>query len=341
LRDILCKAAVFLSGGYLLLLLTWLTVYTLSGDSHGYIAALNWLAHYLFLPLPLALLAAFFCRSRGLAAGALVGALTFLLLYGELFVPQRAAPTDQPTLSVMTYNVLAYHTFTEPILDTILHEDADIVMIQELNFMLAHQVGERLGDVYPYQFLEPTANAFGIGTISKHPLTPRPERLPHPAWLGGPQIFEMDWQGETIRLVNFHFRPTSRLAAPDAIAQTFRQREEQARLIASLAQQPGPVIAAGDANSGHLSTARRIFLQEFDDAWARAGFGLGNTFPGSDIPGSDRPRIAGVLVPPWLVRIDYVFATRHWDITEARLARFDQVSDHRGVIAVLRLKKSR
>jgi endonuclease/exonuclease/phosphatase (EEP) superfamily protein YafD len=40
----------------------------------------------------------------------------------------------------------------------------------------------------------------------------------------------------------------------------------------------------------------------------------------------------------WLVRIDYIFHSPHWKTLDARLAKFDGVSDHRGVVAVLALE---
>jgi hypothetical protein len=74
------------------------------------------------------------------------------------------------------------------------------------------------------------------------------------------------------------------------------------------------------------------------DAWREEGFGLGHTFPGSDIPGSSRPNFGSWYVPQWLARIDYIFYSTHWEALEARLARVDGVSDHRGVVAILRPK---
>jgi endonuclease/exonuclease/phosphatase (EEP) superfamily protein YafD len=72
------------------------------------------------------------------------------------------------------------------------------------------------------------------------------------------------------------------------------------------------------------------------DSWKEVGFGLGHTFPGSDVPGSSRPYLWGVPVPMWLARIDYVFHTSDLQAVSARMASFDGASDHRGVIAVLK-----
>ena len=43
-------------------------------------------------------------------------------------------------------------------------------------------------------------------------------------------------------------------------------------------------------------------------------------------------------VPRWLIRIDYVFHSRHWRAVSARNGRIDGKSDHRPVIATLVLK---
>jgi endonuclease/exonuclease/phosphatase family metal-dependent hydrolase len=71
------------------------------------------------------------------------------------------------------------------------------------------------------------------------------------------------------------------------------------------------------------------------DTWQEAGFGFGHTFPGSDIPGSSRPKFGNWYVPQWLTRIDYVFVSSHWGVSSASMAQFDGVSDHRGVVAEL------
>ena len=93
------------------------------------------------------------------------------------------------------------------------------------------------------------------------------------------------------------------------------------------------VIAVGDANVSSLSDAYKLLREELEDAWIEAGFGLGHTFPGSGIPGSSRPQVAGILVPQWMARIDYVFYSDQMQAIAAHLAPFDGVSDHRGVVS--------
>jgi endonuclease/exonuclease/phosphatase family metal-dependent hydrolase len=74
-----------------------------------------------------------------------------------------------------------------------------------------------------------------------------------------------------------------------------------------------------------------------EDSWREAGFGFGHTFPGAQNEWSSRPAIAGWDVPQWLVRIDYVFHSTHFDTLAVRTAQFDGMSDHRGVVASLAL----
>ena len=113
-------------------------------------------------------------------------------------------------------------------------------------------------------------------------------------------------------------------------------RNKQAKILVDYAKQTEkPIVVAGDANSVFLSRVYEIITAELTDAWFEAGYGLGHTFPGSDIPGSSRPHFGSLYVPKWLVRIDYIFVSQEWGVGSARLAEFDGVSDHRGVIAEL------
>jgi endonuclease/exonuclease/phosphatase family metal-dependent hydrolase len=147
----------------------------------------------------------------------------------------------------------------------------------------------------------------------------------------------LDWNDRRVTLVNFHMTPTTGISSLSRVERSARLREAEARLLADLARDSGPAIVGGDANCTSLSMPYRILTGDLVDAWREAGFGLGHTFPGSDIPESDRPRLGSWYVPQWLARIDYILHSEEWETLSARLARFDGISDHRGVVAVLRL----
>lgn len=323
---------------YFTILFGWVVLYLLTGDRFGYLSLVNMLAVYLFLPLPVILIVAIFIRRWEVWIGTIVGIAVFLWFWGDLFLPNLLpdpgnGSSNQETFTVMTYNVLGKHDFTGPLIETIQVEDADIVLIQELNPTLASALQTQLTDEYPYQIFDPKEGVTGIGTISKYPIEPTGDAMPI-EWVGVPQIFTLDWQGKTATVVNFHMVPG--ILAPSSVVSYINLfRESEAQALSDFAYQAGPVIAGGDANVTHLSDAYQIVTSSLEDSWRTAGFGFGHTFPGSAIPGSSRPRIFGRPVPRWLVRIDYVFHSSHWTTVEARLAKVDGVSDHRGVVAVL------
>ncbi len=334
-RRIRCQELVAVAGVYLLMLSAWLGIYLATGDRFTIIGLLNFVAIFLFVPLALVLIVAITCKSRWLGIGFVAGAAVLIWLWGDLFIPRfDQNASDEPTLSVMTYNVLAWHSQYEPILETIRAENPDILLLQELNTGLADLLENELIDQYPYQVVEPVDNPTGIGAISKFPIKPSEITLPQ-LWAGGPQILELYWNGEQITLVNFHMFPTTGIWPLDEVARSIRFREQEARILAQLANQSSSAIMGGDANTTSLSDAYKTLTSSLTDAFRSAGFGLGHTFPGSTIPESDRPHIGSLYVPAWVTRIDYVFHTKDWTTVSARTARVDGVSDHRGVIVEL------
>jgi endonuclease/exonuclease/phosphatase (EEP) superfamily protein YafD len=317
---------------YFTVLFGWFVLYLLLGDQQGYIALVNQMAHLLFFPLPLVLLLAFFLKRREIRIGFGIGMVLFAWLWGSQFIPK---PQGEGQLKVMTYNTLGPHQFTEPAIEVILEEDADLVFIQELNPELAAAIGEALIEGYPYQALDSQVGPTGMGVISKYPISLSDEHLPL-EWVGVPQVLLLDWEGQQIAIVNFHMWAVG-IAPAYYIEQNFRGREAQAEALADFVQKMDlPLIVAGDANTASLSDAYKVLMGVgLRDAWREAGFGFGHTFPGSDNPGGNRPKIGEWSVPQWLVRIDYVFISADWQAVGAHLAPFDGVSDHRGVVVEL------
>lgn len=324
---------------YFILLFAWLAAYILTSDQIPFLAAANMLAVYLFFPLPLIILVALLLRSTGIWIAIALAAGIFAWLWGGLFMPKGAARRDNPsqraTLTVMTYNLLGYHDFADAIIANVQAEDPDLVLLQELNPEVAKAIENDLNEAYPYQILHPLKGAAGMGVISRYPISESGEDLSG-EWPYTPQILDLRWQGEVIKVINFHMVPTTSANA-QVITRTFELRNTQAQSLINYAQQAGPSIIGGDANATPLSEVHQALTEVLVDSWQTAGFGLGHTFPGSDIPGSSRPYIAGRPVPMWLARIDYVFHSPHWETVQARVARFDGVSDHRGVVAELTL----
>jgi endonuclease/exonuclease/phosphatase (EEP) superfamily protein YafD len=319
---------------------TWAVLHLLFGDRWWWLFLLNTFAVYLFIPLPLLLVAALLTRRReiwiGLAAILALGAF----FYGRLLLPKFPvhAPSG-PTLTVMTSNVLGFNHQITPVVAAIQAADADVVALQELNPLVAEAIERDLAVEYPYQVLDPKFGVAGLGVLSRYPLNPIDATLAG-QWVGSPQVLDLSFGGRAITLINFHAIPPGN-HTPAVLRRSVREREHQAReLVAFAAARSGPVIALGDLNAADRSTAYAVLTNSLADAWRTAGWGLGHTFPGAASAGSARPAIAGIPVPMWLVRLDYVFHSDDWQTLAVWIGPWDGISDHRPVAAKLLLQDS-
>ncbi len=321
---------------YSLGLLIWYAAYIIWGDKWGGLSLLNMFALFLFIPLPIFSSLIIFDPHPAVIILLGLDWLVFIWQWGILFVPKCHAQTNNPTFKIFTYNVLGYNPGMADQIKTIQQVDADIVTLQELNIELAGLIQQELIHQYPYQILDADQTVYGIGTLSKFPLR-RIGSVPECGWVGEPQWLEVDWQGTPIQLINFHMAPTNYFAF-EHVQRTSRYRRDEARWMVSKILPNKPTILVGDSNSAPLSDSYRILAHAAQDAWRVAGWGFGHTFPGRSGPGSSRTVIFGVAIPKWLLRIDYIFLTSPLKAIQARLAPFDGISDHRGVVAVVTRK---
>lgn len=320
----------------------WLVAGGLFGDRWHWLFLLNSFAVYLFLPgLALPLVA---WRSGQRWPWLLGCGLLIVWLSGDggLLLPRRpSTPTGASVLTVMSYNMLAANYQTSRIVATIEAADADVVAIQELNHAATIALLTDLSARYPYQVLDPHDDTSGMGVISRYPIRAVAES-PLEGWRGSHQLLALDLAGQPVHLINMHAVAPAPPLAGDHANWLNRQREAEAQAIVDwLRRHPGPAIVLGDLNATPRSHAYASLAVALDDAWRQAGWGLGHTWPGAASPGSPVPTLFGLTAPLWLVRIDYVLVTRHWQTTQARLGDWDGVSDHRPVLARLSLRPER
>jgi vancomycin resistance protein VanJ len=319
-------------GAYLAGLAGWFALWHLARDDSPVLFLLNAFAVYLFVPLPVVLLAAVALRNRGLLAGVFAATAVFLLLWGGLFWPRGTPEAEGPVLRVITYNLLAPNPEPQGVIEALRASDADVIGLLELAPEVATAIDAELAAEYPYRILEPQQNTTGSGILSRLPFTDLGIALPDPAWIGDPRAVLVQFEGHAFVFVNAH--SASRAGGVAA-------RERQARLLSDFVDaQTLPVILTGDFNAQHLNRSHGILTEHLADTWLEAGSGFGNTFPGAstaDSPASKRPALFGVDMPKWLVRIDYVFVSDDWQTIDARIGPWDGHSDHRPVIAEVAL----
>ncbi len=342
-RQALVLAPALVAGLYVLGLFGWWAASSRFGDRWLWLFLLNCVAVYLFLPLPLVLLIAALSPNLLLRLGAALALLLFLALYGRLFLPRPPAPPANPSLTVMTYNVLAFNPRPDAVAETIAHADADVVALQELSAPIADALQARLATRYPYHVATEERGVRGMGVWSRYPLRDTGQRLAGP-WLSEPQVLEVAHPEVSVTLINVHNRSLDisspgwparlHLSAPD--------REAAARSLVAFAQaHPGPLVVLGDFNATDQSRAYRLLRGALRDAWREAGFGIGHTFPGTNGSGSGPPHLGARQLPSWLARIDYVFHSPNLQTLEVRIGPWDGGSDHRPVLARLDLAPER
>jgi vancomycin resistance protein VanJ len=345
-RSWITARLIMLARVYFTWLFGWAISHALFGTRWWWLFLLNTFAEYLFLPLPVILAIALFTRRREIWVGFGAGLALGVCLYGGLFLPPAPkGDTSSAMLTVMSYNMLGPSENPEGVVATIRSANADVVALQELNPPAADAIRRELTGEYPYQALDPQVGVTGSGVISRYPLHPTGETLPG-EWIGTPQVLVLDFDRTTVTLLHSHTFATNwgrgrdLPSAPARIEWSVRERERQARAIVDfVAVHPGPFIALADLNAGDQSTAYALVVDVLTDSWREAGWGLGHTFPGAASPGSSRTTIAGIAVPMWLVRIDYIFHSDHWRAVSAWIGPWDGVSDHRPVVAKLILTK--
>jgi endonuclease/exonuclease/phosphatase (EEP) superfamily protein YafD len=315
----------------------WLVLNWVFGDRWWWLFVLNTFAEYLFLLVPLAVVTAVITRQRAMVIGLVGIIVAWVFLYGRFFLPplslSRAAGAQ---ITVITSNLLGYNTHPEGVISSIRASDADVIALQELNPGIAEAIQQELVDAYPYQVLAPEMGVTGLGVISRYPLEATGIEI-EGIWAGSPQLLEVAWEGREITLVNFHAIPPGR-RNPGEIEFTVRERERQiGALMAFVGSRSGPAIVLGDLNVTDRSAVYREMAGPLQDAWVERGWGLGHTFPGAASVGSSRPTLGGIPVPKWLLRLDYVFCSEHWQVERAWIGPWDGVSDHRPVMARMTL----
>ena len=338
IKKICTLASWFYAAGVAL----WFVLHVWLGDSAWWLALISIFAPFLFVPLTLVLPIGLVYRKSVFWASVLPPLAIFLLLYGQLFLPNsppRSATTAAP-LTVMSFNIWGYSR-SENTAHAILQDKApDIVALQELAPEMVEILVKEVGDTYPYHAISIGIHGYGMGVFSRYPLMELDSSCPA----------DSNWQVQILRVVrddqsfvlyNVHLQVSNVIAyfeegisVADRVEASFRNREAQARcLVADIATRVEPVILAGDFNSTDQSDTYGILAERLTDAHQAVGWGFGHTFPA--YCGTWR----GLPIIPRQMRLDMIFYSDDLTALSSRVSSIHGESDHLPVLVQLACRR--
>lgn len=311
--------------GYTLCLGIWYSAWVTIGDSLWWLALLNRVAMWGFLPLPLLLvLTACYPRWRNLLA--LLPALCIAaLVLGPLLVPQLPPAATHPRLRVVSFNVLFQNSTPEALAATIRSADADVVALQEVQPPLMAYLADTLRASYPYTMIAPRHPYGSPALLSRFPF--QKARILDLQADRSAVLVEIAHAGQPITIISAHLLayglPWVKWSdLPAVVNQRVYEQERQAtRIVEATAGITSTVIVACDCNSPETSGAARLLYSAFQSSartagWSWRAFGQPGAHPD--------------LAPD---HIDYVFYRGTLQAVAHYLLDAQGGSDHHAVVA--------
>jgi vancomycin resistance protein VanJ len=342
-----------LGWSYVVLIVLWLVTRSLFSDLVGWIGLLNYLAIYLFIPLPILLAIALWQRWRRLVVGLCIPLLAFYIFYGMLFLPSAPTQVGSPgqPLTVMTFNLRLGNQSEQPIAQIIRAANPDIVGVQEWMPELAKPLMASLIDVYPYQkTVIPELSGVGsVGILSKFPITTS-ATFPLPGNSAGMNLktgkefvapgermglqANIQVNQQTIQVISIDgiHNPTLGRSINQwlSVAQEHyvQKMTEIQRLEHEVRREEKPFLILCDCNLTDSSEAYQKLATFAQDSFRDRGWGLGHTIP---------VKIGSLSVAAGQ-RLDYIWHSDEFVTQEAWVGHDAGSSDHFPVLAKLVLK---
>ncbi len=280
--------------------------------------------------------------------------LALVLHYRSQLLPSFKPLYRKDTLKLMSYNILVSETGEKrrAVIDFIRREKPDVVFLQEINLQDRVLLKEELMDLYPHQIWSDKFETYNGGVIfSRLPLKFRKNYDIKTQYMSGHINMNhaiIDYYGQDVHLFNCHLYNSGNLFIRFAFGkmdyEAFKKQvtiahnrhlTEAAKIAEQVLPVNAPLILAGDFNDTPNSRSYKTFKSTLNNAYAKAGWGIGGTFGYSSLVKSV-PEKARFLLFDFL-RIDHVFYSDQFNVCSAKVIKFD-ASDHRPQIIELRLK---
>ncbi len=298
---------------YLLMMILYLVLRLTIQDRHWIISQINSFALLLFIPLPILLLLTLFARSRRALLYLLPTIVLLALWIGPRFLPKNRN-TQAVTFRVMSNNVSHFNIDPDRVSQLALAQSPDIIFLQEVQLSDQEQALKPLA--YPYQTRQQDEMRTGMYsavniTYSRFPFVSSEKIDPHIP--GMPTLYRnvIELRGQRVALYNIHLLSPGGSGRWTNLSNNYFVRyalsfNDAARnsqvdaLLAFLATEPYPYIAAGDFNTSDFSMTYNILAAQMHDSFIEAGIGLGSSWPAARALGLP------AFIPP-IIRIDYIW----------------------------------
>ena len=345
------RPLLWLSGFYSVFILLWLLLRLSFSDRLWWVALLNYVAIYLFIPLPILVVASVWNRRWQALTALSIPIVVFTLLYGTLFVPSLTLQKGT-LLTVMSFNVMFGNENAAALARTIRALNPDIIGIQEVTPELARALAPELAAAYPHTTLSAIASdppgADAVGILSKFPIDAatrfdlpgqrsainpktKVESISPGSRMGMLAVLRVN--GKRLRVVSadLDYNPTFRSPLNQwavVATQHYRDKVDEIKILnRQLRQASEPFLLLCDCNMADTSEAYAQLSTFARDSFRAVGWGLGHTIPVN----------LGVVSVPAGQRVDYIWHSDDFTAQAAIVGSDAGSSDHLPLIAKLQL----
>lgn len=243
-----------------------------------------------------------------------------LVLNLALLTPLWIAPAqpigDGPSLRLVAFNVLTSNAQKSAVIDWINTQDADVLILQEVNREWIDALDAGLSGVEGLPTASIREDNFGMAVYLSDGLESDNTALMLDA-AEVPRIeVVLDLDGHTVRVIGVHTLP------PVGAGYSGARRDQLAEAAERVNGAAEPVVLAGDLNATRWSAPLRRLLGDTDLRDSARGFGHQGSWPTG-------------LAWSGLIPIDHVLVSPEWRVEDRRLGPTDLGSDHRAVVVDL------
>ena len=215
--------------------------------------------------------------------------ISLFLSSSDNIFAKKVSTFKSTTISVMSYNLLYSSKKNSASITQIKKQNPDIICLTELTPLFIRQVNKQLGKRYPYRAVYPKRGTWGVGIISKYPITKKSLYPIHPHRIPGSSAVVTIHKKKLLFACVHLFPPAGKHRKNDSLVATFQKnrklRLEQAKFLwKKFLYWKGPVILVGDMNEDRDDQAVKFLRNKgYNHACEKVSFNqCGATYPAAN-----------------------------------------------------------